>query len=166
MMGKMDTVKPADVVARALDQKVSFELPLVNAGKGAIALSEALRRRAQFTDLSQLLLTGAPLFGQKAEIFPNSVFIIGVDTAARLLQPRFYENDPAQMRASFDRIKASGCRFLVAGRVHDDNSFKTLHDLQMPPAYQAMFEQIPEALFRLDVSSTQLRNTMTAKDNK
>lgn len=148
----------AQVVARLLARQVYFELPLLNADKGLVPPAEALRRRAQFTDTASLLMTTAPLFSQKARIFPDSVFIVGVDTATRLLQLRFYNDDPAQMRASFDQVRQHGGRFLVAGRLDaDTGQFLTLADVAVPPDLQDLFEQIPEAEFRVDISSSTLR---------
>ncbi|MDX1520569.1 MAG: hypothetical protein R3264_02985, partial [Anaerolineae bacterium] len=119
----------AEVAGRLLGREVYYELPLVNAGKGGIDPLEALRRRSQFTDFATLMLTRTPLFGQKARVFPDSTFVIGIDTATRLFQPKFYDDDPTKMWASFDLIKARDCRFLVAGRVRPDDHFATLADI-------------------------------------
>ena len=148
----------AEVARRLFGREVYFELPLVNAGKGGISLEETLRRRAQFADLAPLLLTTAPLFGQKAKIFPNSIFMVGLDTVERLLQLRFYENDSVQMFASFDMMRQAGCRFMVAGRLDaETGQFLTMADVAVPAKLQDLFDQIPEAEFRVDVSSTALR---------
>jgi hypothetical protein len=101
-------------------------------------------------------LTRAPLFSQKAQLFPHSIFVIGVDTAQRLVQLRFYDNDSNKMLAALDEIRTAGCRFLVAGRLQADR-FLTLQDLSLPVGYQDLFEEIPEHSFRTDISSTELR---------
>jgi nicotinic acid mononucleotide adenylyltransferase len=145
-----------ETASELLQQEVYFELPLINAAKGALELAVAEQRLAQFTDIGTVILTRAPLFGQKAEMFPHSVFVIGVDTAARLVQPGFYNNDPAEMVASFETIRRAGCRFLVAGRL-DDDRFMTLSDVDLPAGYRELFTQIPEQQFRLDISSTDIR---------
>jgi nicotinic acid mononucleotide adenylyltransferase len=150
----------AEIAARRLQRPLFFELPLVNAAKGQIQPEETLRRSAQFIGFAPLLLTQAPLFSQKAELFPNSVFIVGADTAMRLLQPRFYHDDPAEMFAAFDTIQRQGCHFLVAGRVEpDEDHFLTMADVDIPAGYQDLFEQIPEADFRLDISSSEIRTS-------
>lgn len=148
----------AEVACRLLGRPVYFEMPLLNAGKGGVGLEETLRRRAQFADSASLLLTTAPLFGQKAKIFPNSIFLVGLDTAERLLQPRFYDNDPTKMFASFEIVRRAGCQFMVAGRLDPETGqFLTMADVAVPARLQDLFEQIPEAEFRVDVSSTALR---------
>ncbi len=146
----------AERAAALLNRPVQFELPLVNADKAAIDPAEARRRLAQFSGYAPVVLTCLPLFNQKAEIFPHSVFVIGIDTVKRLLEPRFYGHDPAEMRAALETIKTAGCYFLVAGRVEGDH-FLTLNDVNLPAAYRGLFEQIPEELFRMDISSTAIR---------
>lgn len=148
--------KMARTVAELLNKKVYFELPLINAEKTAIDPAEAHLRVSQFTGYAPVLLTTAPLFSQKAQIFPHSEFILGADTAQRLIQPRFYNDDPNQMLASLRQIRVAGCRFLVAGRLQNDH-FLTLKDLSLPGGYTELFTEIPEAEFRQDISSTTLR---------
>jgi hypothetical protein len=147
----------ARVAAAKLQQGIYFELPLVNADKAPlIELTEVRRRLNQFAGYAPVVLTRAPLFSQKAQLFPGAVFILGVDTVARLVQPRFYDGDPAEMRASFETIRQAGCRFLVAGR-HVGDRFLTLADVDLPGEYRHLFEQIPEGDFRADISSTAIR---------
>lgn len=141
--------------AAQLGQEVVFELPLHNADKATISVQEANRRAAQFYG-GNVIFSRAPLFSQKAEIFPNSVFVIGADTAARLLQPRFHQHDAKQMHRSFALISQRGCRFLVAGR-KSGGRFLTLEDVHIPADYRCLFEAIPEKRFRNDLSSTALR---------
>lgn len=146
----------AGVASDILGQEVCFELPLVNADKGEIGLPEARRRLAQFAGVAPVILTRAPLFSQKARLFPHSVFVLGIDTVQRLLEPRFYHNNPAEMYASFEAVRQAGCRFLVAGRM-SGGRFITLEDVELPPRYRSLFEQIPPDKFRVDISSTAIR---------
>ena len=80
----------AAAAARHLGRPTFFELPLANADKAAIALVEARRRAQQFPGLGALALTREALFLGKAALFRGCVFVIGADTAARILDPRFY----------------------------------------------------------------------------
>ncbi len=147
----------AGVVESRLGKKIHFELPLINADKAPIASDEARRRVAQFKNFAPILLTTTPLFSQKAQLFPHSTFVIGADTAARLIQPRFYQNSEQKMLASLDAVRGAGCRFYVAGRLYR-NRFITLQDLLLPDGYRELFDEIPQADFRLDISSSQLRS--------
>jgi hypothetical protein len=146
----------AEVAARKLGQPVYFELPLVNADKAAIDPAEAQRRLAQFAGQAPVILSRAPLFSQKIRFYPHSVFILGLDTATRLVEPRFYNNSPVEMRAALQAIRAAGCRFLVAGRLVGDQ-FLTARDIALPNRFHELFEEISETEFRMDISSTVLR---------
>jgi hypothetical protein len=148
----------AQEAAVMLGQPVYYELPLVNAEKAPLNTTEARRRLTQFAGWATILLSRAPLFSQKAKIFPQTVFVLGVDTVERLIQPRFYHNSSEEMLAAFQSIRAAGCRFLVAGRLHGDN-FLTLTDLQLPAGFRGLFEEIPD--FRVDISSTEIRAGMS-----
>lgn len=134
---------------------VAFELPILNADKGPLSADEVRRRAAQFAGAHTLILSRAPLFVQKAALYPGRLFVLGYDTAARLIAPRYYGGE-AQLAAALHTLRAAGCRFLVAGRLADAR-FQTLADLSPPPVYADLFAGIPEALFRADLSSTELR---------
>ncbi|NTV64432.1 MAG: hypothetical protein HGA65_12970 [Oscillochloris sp.] len=139
-------------------QPAVFELPVRNADKGQIASAEVARRAAQFDGQAPLILSAAPFFAQKASLYPGRMLVLGYDTAARLLDPRYYGGE-AGLRASLDQIRAAGCRLLVAGR-SVDGRFHTLADLHLPSGYADLALAIPEQLFRADISSTALREQL------
>jgi Cytidylyltransferase-like len=151
--------KLSSVASQQLNKDVVFELPLINAEKAPIDLAEARKRAVQFLGFDTLLLSRAPLFDMKAEFYPNSTFILGADTAARLVAPRFYSDDMVKMKASLEHLRSRGAKFLVAGRSSKDD-FKTLGDIEIPDEYRDMFSEIPESAFKMDISSTELRKRM------
>jgi hypothetical protein len=134
---------------------VAFELAVINADKGAMSRNEVTRRAAQFAGRHTLVLSRAPLFVQKAALYPGRLFVLGYDTAARLVNPRYYGGE-AGMLAALGAMRDAGCRFLVAGRLAEGR-FQTLADLPIPTAFVPLFAAIPESGFRADVSSTELR---------
>ena len=73
----------------------------------------------------------APLYTDKARLFPNSVFVVGYDTAIRLVMPKYY-GGRTQMLLQLSALRHQGCRFLVAGRLADDRSFLTLNSVEIP----------------------------------
>jgi hypothetical protein len=146
----------AQVATEITGYPTCFELSLTNADKSPADWTEIKQRLTQFIGFAPLLLTQAPLFSQKAKLFPNSTFIIGHDTAVRLLEPRFYNGSIIEMDASLQTIRAAGCQFLVAGRLHEEK-FLTLSDIDLLD-YQDLFTEIPPAQFRVDVSSTEIRS--------
>ena len=147
----------AEVAAARTGLPVLFELPLVNAAKAPIGLIEARRRALQLGGVGPLALTRSPLFEQKAHLLPGSVFVVGVDTAERVVDPRFYGGDRDRMLASLAAIRERGCRFLVAGR-EAAGRFRTLAQVTVPDGYRDLFEALDEDEFRVDVSSTEIRN--------
>jgi hypothetical protein len=136
-----------------LGRKVGYELALKNAEKAETNALQGRRRAQQAWGDRPVVLSHAALFHRKAERFPGAVFVVGVDTARRVLDPAFYGSE-ADMASSLARIQALGCRFLVAGR-YAEGSFRTLSDLAVPDAWTALFEALPD--FRMDVSSTEVR---------
>jgi nicotinamide mononucleotide (NMN) deamidase PncC len=153
----------AETAARIVGAEAGFELTVVNADKPPLPKEEVRRRLAQFVWLAPVWLTRVPTFVEKAELFPGAVFVVGADTAARIVQPRFYQDSPERMAEALNRIRALGCRFLVAGRLDRDRGFLGLEQLEMPASFRDLFTGIPEAAFRLDLSSTELR-ARTAED--
>jgi hypothetical protein len=139
-----------------LHRSVVFELPVLNADKGTIGHTEICRRVGQFRRPWHLVLTRQPLFAEKAVCFRDSVFVIGYDTAIRLLHARYYEGDETKTNAALAAIRAAGCHFLVAGR-RWQGRFCTLTDLSIPTGFSDLFEELPEANFRLDTSSSDVR---------
>ncbi|KFM24393.1 hypothetical protein F751_3111 [Auxenochlorella protothecoides] len=138
-----------------------YELSTGNADKGLLLVEEVERRVRHFEEarlpvvLTQVGL--APLYAQKARLFPGSVFVIGYDTAIRLLDPKYY-GSREDMLLQLDRLGTSGCSFLVAGRLDTQTQqFMRPEDLAVPPQLKPLFRSIPESLFRADISSTQLR---------
>jgi hypothetical protein len=101
------------------------------------------------------VLTRAPRFVEKARAMPGSVFVLGWDTFVRVLDARYY-GDAEAMRAALFEMRELECRFLVGGRVQA-GTFRTLSPEDVPGQFASMFEAIPESRFRLDISSTELR---------
>lgn len=155
-------IRLAEVAASTLGQPALFELPIHNADKGTLIAEEIERRIQQFAGRYPVVLSRAALFTDKAVLFPGCTFVVGYDTALRLVNPRYYGNpdDPTTaeraMHAALGHIQAAHCRFLVAGRVHQ-GQFQTLADIAIPPAFADLFQAVSEELFRVDLSSSEIR---------
>lgn len=146
------------VASRRAGRAGAFELSVTNVEKAALDEGEVRRRVQQFHDVAPLWLTRAPTFLDKARLFGGTTFVVGADTAARVVLPRFYGDSLEKMRSALNEIRQRGGRFLVAGRV-DGTGFVGLDQLAIPGEFADLFAGIPEAEFREDVSSTQLRTT-------
>ena len=146
----------AGAAQRHLGRPVAFELAVANADKPTVEIAEAHRRAAQFAGRAPLLLTRAARFDEKAALMPDTVFVLGADTAARVLEPRFYR-EPGGLDVAMDGLRAAGGRFLVAGR-RSAGGFLTLADLEVPARHADLFEALPASAFRADVSSSEIRS--------
>jgi hypothetical protein len=156
----------AAVVARQTGAAAAFELTVVNADKPPLAAEEVRRRLTQFAWRAPVWLTRAPTFAQKADLFPGAAFVVGADTAARIVQPRFYGDSAERMAEALGAFRARGCRFLVAGRADARGHFVGPDQIDAPPAFRDLFTAIPESAFRLDVSSTELREDASPQRHK
>lgn len=155
---------------------VVFELSILNADKPPLGTEDVLRRVRQFLNSSLLqsaglhnvavCVTSRPLFASKATLFPDCTFLIGSDTLSRLIDPKYYahsrENMVAALAAMTGGGSDKGCRFVVGGRVDKSGTFVTCEDVlgpaSLPPLVSRAFLGISEAQFRLDLSSTEIRD--------
>ena len=147
----------AAVAAEMSGLQPVYELSVLNVDKPPLEAAEIQRRVDGIGGRGRIALTRAPTFRRKADVFPGSVFAIGWDTLVRLIDPKYYGDSESAMLKALAEIWAQGCRFLVAGR-EIDGAFRTLADAAIPQGFHPLFEVIPEALFRADISSTDLRN--------
>ncbi|GAX76497.1 hypothetical protein CEUSTIGMA_g3942.t1 [Chlamydomonas eustigma] len=139
-----------------------FELSIGNADKGMLTAIEIRKRVRQFISAGlPVVLTSAPLFVEKAGLMRSCRFVVGYDTAVRMVMPKYYNNSFTQMLLDFSRLRECGCSFIVAGRLDSGTeSFKGLSDIDVPLELADLFECIPEEVFRLDISSTELRKNL------
>src|SRR2546428_5593995 len=85
--------KLAKTAAQIVEADVLFELSVTNVDKTEIGENEVLRRIEQFFGYSSIAITRAATFLIKANLFKNSTFIVGYDTAERILSPRYYSDE-------------------------------------------------------------------------
>ncbi|KAJ8902023.1 hypothetical protein NDN08_004224 [Rhodosorus marinus] len=143
------------------ERQAAYELAVVNADKGRLSVDETLRRVEQFRGESQVILTTKPLFVEKMNILPGCCFVSGYDTAVRILNPAYYAGGSEEMIHQLSEKANVGSRIFVAGRIEQlgngESKFLTLRDIDIPNELNRMFVEIPEALFREDISSSQIR---------
>lgn len=140
-----------------LGKIVAFELSVANVDKPSLSVEEIRRRLAQFVWKAPVYLTRAPRYIEKAALFPGVIFVVGADTAERIVAPRYYQDSAARMAEALRSIRDQECRFLVAGRRDATGRFCCLENLDIPAEFRDLFTGIPESEFHVDVSSTKLR---------
>lgn len=148
----------AVAAAKRLDLPVAFELSIANVDKPALAVEELRQRLPQFQWHAPVWLTRAPTFVEKARLFPRATFVVGADTAVRIVAPRYYEGAEEGMLRGLSFLRDQGCQFLVAGRVDSSGQFIGLESIAIPNGFQQMFQALPSEAFRLDLSSTAIRS--------
>jgi len=151
-----------EVAEQQLGGRVAFELAVINVEKPALDQSEIDRRCRQFSG-QPVAVTNTPMFLQKCQLFPGVTFVVGADTAARLLDARFYDDNEFALHQALSTIGEWRCRFLVAARMHKGRLLR-LEDLAVPHPHRRLFDSISPDLFRLDLSSTILRNSQSADE--
>lgn len=132
-----------------------FEISISNVDKRNISLEDLNSRISQFYNIGKILITNSATFEDKSNLFKKSIFVIGYDTAVRILDNKYYEKD---MKESLSNIKKNECSFLVTGR-KINGKYKYLNDLEIED-YKGLFSIIPEENFRLDISSTEIRDKL------
>ena len=146
----------ARVAEEILQAPVAFEISVINVDKPPLAADEVRRRVTQFVSGERVELTRAPTFLEKARLFRGTTFVVGADTAERLVAPRYY-GDEVHMLAALRELAGLGARFLVAVRVDAASRVHSLADTPVPSEFVPLFTAIPESRFRVDVSSSEIR---------
>ena len=147
----------ARVAADIRQQPVAFEIAVLNVDKPPLAAGEVRNRLAQFAWRARVELTRAPTFLEKSRLFPGATFVIGADTAERLVAARYYGDSAERMAAALQEMADRGCSFLVAVRVDARGRVRSLADVAVPQRFAHLFTAIPESRFRLDSSSSDIR---------
>jgi nicotinic acid mononucleotide adenylyltransferase len=147
----------ARVAEEITQQPLAFEISVVNVDKPPLDAGTVRHRLAQFAGKAPVELTRAPTFVVKTRLFPRTTFVIGADTAERLVAPKYYGDDEARMHGALEEIANSGASFLVAARIDAAGRLRTLDDISRPRRYADLFTAIPAQRFRMDASSSEIR---------
>jgi len=147
----------ARVAEELRQQPLAFEISVANVDKPTLAGETVRHRLAQFAWKSPVELTRAPTFLDKSRLFPSTTFVIGADTAERLVAPKYYGDDELRMHVALEEIANTGSSFLVAVRIDVVGRVRALNDIPVPRRYADLFTEIPEHRFRVDTSSSEIR---------
>jgi len=153
----------ARLAAERLQLSVEFEISIINVDKPPLDFLEMQRRAEQFGANETLWFTTAPTFVEKAAIFAPATFVVGADTIERIAAAKYYASEAA-CREAIERLASLRCQFLVFGR-QVAGSYASLSDLSLPAALRHICREVPEAAFRADVSSTELRRAASQADH-
>jgi hypothetical protein len=146
----------AAVASARLRVPVHFELSVANVDKPGLPPEEIKKRVAQFATVGPVWVTRAATFIEKATIFPGAAFVLGWDTAIRLIDPAYY-GGTAERDSALRMMLAAGCRFVVGGRVDEAGAFRVWDRDAIADEFADLFVVLAESEFRVDVSSRALR---------
>ena len=147
----------ARVAEEFRQQPAAFEISVTNVDKPPLTGDAVRQRLAQFAGKWPVELTRAPTFVEKSRLFPGTTFVIGADTAERLIAPKYYGDDEVRMHLALEEIANAGCSFLVAVRVDAAGRVRALNNIPVPQRHADLFTEIPEHRFRFDTSSSEIR---------
>ena len=133
----------------------TYEISIGNVEKTFLSYFEIQTILDQFEPDDRWALTNAPTFADKARIFQNSTFILGVDTLIRMFDEKYYSGKK-QMLECLEIFNTTDSNFLVFGR-QIQGTYKTLDQLSIPSKIINRFEGISESEFRLDISSREIK---------
>ncbi|GLJ30165.1 hypothetical protein SUGI_0596700 [Cryptomeria japonica] len=73
-------------------------LSAINVDKPPLTLKQIKDRVKQFEAIGKTIITtNQPYFYKKAKLLPDSTFIIGADTVARVVDPKYYGDNYERM---------------------------------------------------------------------
>ena len=147
----------ARVAEEIRQQPLAFEISVTNVDKPPLAGTTVRHRLTQFAWKSPVELTRAPTFVEKSRLFRGTTFVIGADTAERLVAPKYYGGDEVRMHVALEEIGNAGGSFLVAARIDATARIRALSDIPIPRRYADLFSEIPQHRFRFDTSSSEIR---------
>ena len=154
-----------------------YELCVSNVDKPSMELQEVMRRLKQF-NTTPVILTNSPRFMDKATQFPGVSFAIGVDTAIRLVDPKYTNGDVQLMIDAVINMTSQGTRFFVHSRTYGVAGISLGFTLKMEPSellsltkiidfipevLRPFFIELPGTEFK-DISSSQLRKSQVEKE--
>ncbi|MDG1247861.1 MAG: cytidylyltransferase [SAR86 cluster bacterium] len=152
-------IRMRDLAEKKTGMQTTFEICAKNADKPPLTFQEIKRTLDQFDENDSWVMTSAGRFSEKAEMFPNSVFIIGADTLLRVFDEKFYSSNK-DMNEHVERFNDHNIHFLVFGRKVNDK-FISLEDINIPSKIRSRCTGFNEGSFRDDISSTEIRLSET-----
>jgi nicotinic acid mononucleotide adenylyltransferase len=132
-------------------KRPTFMIDATPPHKEHLSVQEMIRRRVLLKNDDVLFTQNAPLFLDKAKLYPNSEFVIGADTYNRMIDPK-WGIEPSVL---INQFKELGVRFHVFRR--EGAEISSLHG---HPNQSAVFVHHPGDW---NVSSTELRKVQSGQ---
>tara|TARA_Y100000034_G_scaffold129283_1_gene185446 strand:- start:4582 stop:5796 length:1215 start_codon:yes stop_codon:yes gene_type:complete len=134
---------------------VDYEISVRNADKPTLDYVSLAARSKQFGEGEKVWLTTASTFVEKSRLFPNTTFLVGLDTFMRIGDRKYYDN-PSK---AFLELTGNKTRFLVAHRQSDKYSFPIPQGF--PEELLQMADFLPESYY----NDPEAESSTTARKN-
>lgn len=142
---------------------IDFEISVSNINQPNIDYFDLMNRVSIFGRASNMphvgnmWITNAPTFVDKARLFPNAYFIVGIDTIEKISNVKNYRFDAQIRDFTYNIFKKKNIRFLVFSRMIEDK-IKTLNDIRVPKKLKELCIEIDnDRRFFSQMSSSELR---------
>ncbi len=152
----------ARVAEEIAERPTVYEISVANVDKPMLDYIEMRGRAAQFVD-RPLWFTRAATFLEKLDVFPESTFVMGADTFARLPDPKYYGGSTAAATRAIKAIAAKARGLIVFGRVRD-GEVQDAATIKVPKALKDVAYFVSQREFRFDISSTEIRRHSITAD--
>ncbi|MFK7770149.1 MAG: hypothetical protein AB8B55_23265 [Mariniblastus sp.] len=150
-------VEMANQASQILSLPVWQEISIENVEKTSLRwpdVQDRISQRFDHAGSAGLILSKAATFEEKAELFGQTIFVVGADTINRVNEIRFYENQ-SHRDSVFEMFAKQSCRFLVFGR-SVAGRFRS-YDLDLTPKLKQLCQFVRRDEFEFEISSSQLR---------
>ncbi|BFU22598.1 hypothetical protein EHI8A_059930 [Entamoeba histolytica HM-1:IMSS-B] len=129
--------------------------------KSVTSLTNVFIRASQVAGKYKVNISNTSLYIDKCKTYPGGTFVVGLDTAVRILNKRYYQNSEINLKKAMQVIASMGCNFIVVGRKDDITNrfleFDSVKSTLPAKEYHYLFISLNEKEFRYDLSSTYLR---------
>lgn len=151
----------AEAASARMGVRCDYEMTLSHPEKPPLDYLAIQSRLRPFNGTAaRVYLTDAPTYREKARLFPGCTFVVGHDTALRIVDPRFYGGTEGR-DACLAEMEREGARFLVFGRVDGSGEFRNFSPQEFEHPVSGFLTRTALAIrgedFRLDLSSTEVR---------
>lgn len=153
------------ILENRLGDEFYYEISVNRFGKPDLNLMEILDRVKSLAD-SHVAITRSKTINEKLRHIPQiNRVAMGHDTLARFIDPVYYGDDISKRNEALHYVASRNLQFIVFGRVNENGrfcEFNETEDNEVVQFLQNCVIKVPESEFRVDLSSTELRNEKTS----
>lgn len=150
----------AEVVSQITGYRVDLEVCIRNVDKPALSYATIMDRRDRLLGVmdkkqwaGKLIFTSTPTFAEKAAAFPESTFVVGWDTYARICDPKY-----GSVEEAVNLFKRHKVKFIVFDRIVGGMSCRQIYYTRIHPELLAISNVLDhEVLPPVEMASSSIR---------